>query len=36
MARKVKNLFKRIGRAYMKGAIELYGPMIRYKVSPLI
>ncbi len=36
MAKKVKNLFKIIGRAYMKGATELYSPMVRYKVSPLI
>ena len=36
MAKRVKNLFKRIGRAYMKGAVELYGPMVRYRISPLI
>lgn len=36
MARKVKNLLKRLGHAYMRGANELYGPLIRYKVSPLI
>jgi hypothetical protein len=36
MAKKVKNLFKIIEKAYMKGATELYGPMVRYKVSPLI
>lgn len=36
MVKRVKNLFKRIGRAYMKGAIELYGPTVRYRISPLI
>ena len=36
MAKRVKNLFKIIGRAYMRGAEELYGPMIRYKISPLM
>lgn len=36
MARKVKSFLKRLGRAYMRGAEELYGPMVRYKVSPLI
>jgi len=36
MARKVKNLLKKLGRAYMRGAYELYGPMIRYNVSPLV
>ena len=27
MAKKVLNLFKKIGRAYMRGAMEVYGPM---------
>lgn len=27
MAKKVLNLFKRLGRAYMKAAFEVYGPM---------
>lgn len=36
MARKVKSFIKKVGRAYMRGANELYGPMIRYKISPVI
>ena len=28
MAKKVLNLLKKIGRAYMRGAVEVYGPMI--------
>lgn len=36
MARKVKNLFKKIGNAYLKGFADLYGPMIKYNISPLI
>ena len=34
MVKKVKNLLRKLGRAYMKGATELYGPMIRYNISP--
>lgn len=30
MVKKVKNLFKRLGKAYMKGVAEMYGPMYRY------
>lgn len=36
MAKKVKNFFKKLGYAYMRGAAELYGPLVRYKVSPLV
>lgn len=36
MARKVKSFIKKVGRAYMRGANELYGPMIRYKINPVI
>ena len=36
MARKVKSFIKKLGHAYMLGVNELYGPMIRYKVSPII
>ena len=36
MARKVKNFLKRLGHAYMRGAEELYGPLVRYKISPLM
>lgn len=36
MVRKVKNLLKKIGRAYMRGAMELYGPVINCKLSPII
>jgi len=28
MAKKVLNLFKRIGKAYIKGATEVYGSML--------
>ena len=36
MARRVKSFIKKVGRAYMRGANELYGPMVRYKISPII
>ena len=36
MARRVKSFIKKLGRAYMRGASELYGPMVRYKISPII
>lgn len=36
MAKKVVNLFKRLGRAYMKGATEYYKPFVDYKISPCI
>lgn len=28
MVRKLKNLLKKVGKAYMKGATEVYGPML--------
>ena len=28
MAKKILNLLKKIGKAYMKGATEIYGPML--------
>lgn len=36
MARKVKSFFKKVGKAYMQGVNELYGPLIRYNISPFI
>lgn len=36
MAKKVKNLFKRLGKAYMKGIAEMYGPALKYGVSPFV
>ena len=35
MARKVKNLLKKIGIAYMKGVQEVYGPIYNCKYQPL-
>jgi hypothetical protein len=26
--KKIKNLFKKLGKAYIKGTAEVYGPMI--------
>lgn len=34
MAKKVKNFFKKVGKAYLNGANELYAPMIRYNINP--
>jgi len=34
--KKVKNLLKKLGKAYMKGTMELYGPVINCRLSPLI
>ena len=34
MARKVKNLLKRLGRTYMKGYAEMYKPLIECNVYP--
>lgn len=34
MAKKVKNLFKKLGRAYLNGLAEVYGPAIRYGINP--
>ncbi len=36
MAKKVLNLFKRLGHAYMKGVQEVYGPMFNCKYIPLL
>lgn len=36
MAKKVKNLFKRLGRAYVKGFTELYGPALECGVFPFV
>jgi len=36
MARKVKNFIKRVGHAYMKGVIEMYGPAINAGLHPFI
>lgn len=36
MARKVLNVFKKIGKAYMKGALEFYKPCIDAGVNPFM
>ena len=36
MARKVKNFVKRIGHAYIKGVLEMYGPAINAGLHPFI
>ena len=36
MAKKVLNAFKRLGHAYMKGMMELYGPVINVGLHPFI
>ena len=36
MAKKVRNFLRKLGQAYMRGAAELYGSMIRYNVSPIV
>lgn len=36
MAKKVKSLFKKLGKTYMEGFEMLYGPVIRAGISPMI
>lgn len=36
MAKKVLNLFKKIGHAYMRGVEEVYGPMYNCKYRSLL
>lgn len=36
MAKKVLNLFKKLGNAYMKSVEEVYGPMFNCTYRPLI
>lgn len=36
MAKRVKNLFKKIGRAYIEGFSIMYGPSIKYGVNPFL
>ena len=36
MAKKVLNVFKKLGKAYMKGVMELYGPAINAGINPFI
>jgi hypothetical protein len=36
MAKKVVNLFKKIGRAYMDSMILYYRPMLDAKINPFI
>lgn len=35
MAKKVVNLFKKIGRCYMDGVKTLYKPLIDYGINPI-
>ena len=32
----VKNLFKRLGKAYMKGITEMYGPALEHGIFPFV
>jgi len=34
--KKVKNLFKKIGHAYIEGFNRMYGPAINYGINPFI
>ena len=36
MAKKVKNLFKKIGCMYIEGFNKTYGPVIRCGINPFI
>lgn len=36
MAKKVKNLFKRLGKAYVEGFTKIYGPALEYGVFPFV
>lgn len=36
MAKKVLNVFKKIGKAYVEGMVLYYQPMIDAKISPVI
>ena len=36
MAKKVKNLFKKMGDAYITGMKELYAPIIKCNVTPFV
>ena len=36
MARRVKSFIKRVGKAYMKGIMEMYGPAINAGLYPFI
>jgi hypothetical protein len=32
--KKVKNLFKKVGRMYLNGFNQMYGPALRYGINP--
>lgn len=36
MAKKVKNLLKKLCNAYMEGATRLYGPIAECKIYPFV
>lgn len=36
MAKKAFNLLKKVGKAYMKGVMELYGPALNCGLHPFI
>lgn len=36
MIKKVKNLFKKMGHAYVEGVGQLYAPIIKYNVNPFV
>lgn len=36
MAKRIKNSIKKLGKAYMKGVMEMYGPAINAGLNPFI
>lgn len=36
MARKVKSFIKKVGKSYMRGIMEMYGPAINVGLYPFI
>ena len=36
MTKKVKKFVKKVGRAYMKGVMEMYGPVINAGLLPFV
>lgn len=36
MARRVKSFIRRVGKAYMRGIMEMYGPAINAGLYPFI
>jgi hypothetical protein len=36
MIKKFKNLFKKMGHAYVEGMEQFYAPIIKYNINPFI